>query len=104
MLLACVKLAGLRLRAKGKPGADVFAIINTFGKVHPSLLGSARERLMSELHRRGLTRLEHRGNQVYWSLTPAGQARLSQARPSFEAELADWIGPGTSGSFLPPRP
>lgn len=85
MLLACVKLAGQRAPAD-KPGADVFGVINVLGQVHPELLGPARERMMSELRRRDWVRLERRGNQVYWLLTSAGQARLGQAPSALEAE------------------
>jgi hypothetical protein len=99
MLLLCVKLAGERAAA-GSPGADVFAIINVFGKVHPQLLDSVRERLMTELRRRDWVRTERRSNQVYWILTSAGIARAA-ADPSRESDLKLWIGPQRAGPSFP---
>ncbi len=64
------------IAARGATGADVFDIVNYFGKTYPEALGSMRERLMSESRRQGLTRIERRGRETRWFLTEMGQQAL----------------------------
>jgi hypothetical protein len=59
-------------------GEDVFAIVNALGDINARLLGTKRERAMSELHKLGLISIVRReGGRAFWAPTPAGAIALS---------------------------